>query len=78
MVRVLILVNIFSGMILYLENTDGNNTKDIRTHFKHITKTYGKVKKLGMRHFQALRTAHNPSLDELQVLCDILVKASKR
>ncbi len=65
-------------MILRIENTDGNSTKDLRQHFNYLTKTYGCVKKMGQRRFQALRTACNPSLEELQVLCEILVKASKR
>ncbi len=65
-------------MILCIENTDGNNTRNLRDHFNHLVKLYGRVKKLGQRRFQALRTAFNPNLEELQTLCEILVNASKR
>ncbi len=65
-------------MIIRIENTYGNNTREIRTHLNHLAKLYGKVKKLGQRRFQALKVACNPTLEELQTLCEILVEASKK
>jgi len=65
-------------MIIYVENTYANNTKNLRKHLKSICANFGPVKKLGQRRFQALRAAWNPTLEELKLLCEILVSASKR
>jgi hypothetical protein len=65
-------------MIFYIENTNGNNIRNIKLYFNQIIETYGNISKLDMRKFQALRIASNSFSEELQVFCNILVQASKR
>ncbi len=66
------------GIILHMENTFGNDTKDIRSHFKTIVERFGKVKKLGQRRFEELRRAFNPTIAEIIQLTDILMNNSAK
>lgn len=62
----------FYGMQLLFENSYGNEFTHIRDHYHYIKATYGKPKKLGMRRWEILKRAMNPSVEELKLLCDIL------
>jgi hypothetical protein len=61
-----------------MENTFGNDTSDIRSHYKKMNTLFGKIPNLGMRRFEQLRSALNPTIEELEELIDILVTISKR
>ncbi len=61
-----------------MENTFANDVRNLRAHFNQMAKKHGYVKKIGQRRFEALRTAWNPTVEELQLLTEILVSASKR
>jgi hypothetical protein len=54
-------------IILYIENTDGNNTRNIRLHFNQIVGIYNNIPKLDMRKFQTFRITFNSFLKKLQV-----------
>jgi hypothetical protein len=58
--------------MVLIENTYGNNTIKLRSHFSMVSESCGGVKKLGMDRFQALWRAFNPSIDELRQIVDIL------
>jgi hypothetical protein len=44
----------FYGLMVFIENTYGNNTTKLRSHFSMVSESCGGVKKLGMDRFQAL------------------------
>jgi hypothetical protein len=44
----------FYGLMILIENTYGNNTTKLRSHFSMVSESCGGVKKLGMDRFQAL------------------------
>jgi hypothetical protein len=62
----------FYGLMVLIENTYGNNTTKLRSHFSMVSESCGGVKKLRMDRFQALWRAFNPSIDELRQIADIL------
>jgi hypothetical protein len=62
----------FYGLMVLIENTYGNNTTKLRSHFSMVRESCGGVKNLGMDRFQALWRAFNPSIDELLQIADIL------
>ena len=64
-------------MWIRIENTYGNDTRNMREHLKKNKKEFGPISKLGSRRFETLYTAFEPSLDELKQLTDILVTNSK-
>lgn len=74
----MIINNYFLGISIRIENTFGNGTPDICDHFKQLTTQFGKVKKLGLRRFQILRNALNPTVEQISQISNELVKASQR
>jgi hypothetical protein len=44
----------FYGLMILIENTYGNNTTKLRSHFSMVSESCGGVKKLGMDRFQTL------------------------
>ena len=62
----------FYGMMIMIESTYGNDTHNIRAHFKQIQEKEGRVAKLGVDRFQALYRAFNASIEELSQLRDLL------
>jgi hypothetical protein len=65
-------------MVIRVENTWGNDTRDIRCHLQSNVKEFGAVKKLGQRRFLQLHAACNPAIDEIRALTDILVANSRK
>jgi len=59
------------GTQIRLETTFGNLTRNLRTHFKQLKEMFGPVKKLGMRRFEQLRSAFNPTIEELKEISSI-------
>jgi hypothetical protein len=63
---------------MQIENTFGNSTTDMRTHFKKLCSDFGTINNLGQRRFETLKTAFDPTIAELQMLINLLVTSSKR
>jgi uncharacterized Fe-S cluster-containing radical SAM superfamily enzyme len=68
----------FYGMIMLMENTFGNNTGSIRTHFKMIVQNEGKIPKLGLRRFEILWRNLNPSIVQLNEVANLFHTSSMR
>jgi hypothetical protein len=62
----------FYGILIYIENTYGNDNTLLRSHFNAVRSRFGKIKGLGVDRFEALWRAFNPSIGELKAICDIL------
>jgi len=70
----------FYGIILRLENTFGNNTKNMR-HLKQLKEKFGKVKDLGIARFENIvstnsiipyftqATLEQMKIDDLKKIC---------
>ena len=61
-----------------IESTFGNEKTDFHYHFQKIIESHHPIKKLGIRRFEVLRNALNPTRKELIKLVNILITASKR
>lgn len=57
-----------------IENTYGNNTSNLRSHFNQLDPVHN----LGQRRFELLRYALNPTIEELDQIVDILATNSKK
>jgi len=69
---------LFSAIIIRIENTYGNDTRNFRTHIAKLIKEYGPIPKLGTRRIESLRYAFDPSISELKQLVTILTSSSSR
>ncbi len=58
------------GMWMMIESTYGNNTSDLRSHFKQI-KTTENVQ-MGFDRFQAIYHSLQPSLNDFEIIVDLL------
>lgn len=50
----------------------------MRDHFQFVVKEYGSIPNIGERRFEKLRSAFDPTIEELNQLADILAQASQR
>ena len=66
------------GIIIFLENTYGNDIRSLRKHFKKFVNQNGPMKKLGLRRFELLRNCFDPPKEILKQLTDILVEESQK
>ena len=66
------------GIWILIESTWGNNFKDIRSHYKFIKETYSKISKLGLRRFQTLFSAINPTILEIDAIRNLFATTSQR
>jgi len=57
-----------TAILMRVENTYGNDTHDLRVHFKRIKTRFGGIKKLGIDRFQLLRKCFDPTIEELSFL----------
>lgn len=64
---------IILGITMNIESTFGNSSHNLRTHFNQLSEKNGSTQKLGQRRFETLKSALNPSIEELQQLVNILV-----
>lgn len=74
---VLITINII-GLWLHIENTYGNNVRNLRQHLKDMKKNGIFLKGFGIRRFEQIRHALNPSLFDLNELLSILRTSIQR
>jgi hypothetical protein len=63
---------------MLMENTYGNDTKDIRKHFKKVKETFGGVHGLGADRFQRLLSCFAPDAAQLTETCSGLAKPTKK
>lgn len=63
---------------MQLENTYGNNTHDLRNHYKLIKKEFGNIPKLGLKRFQLLRCCFNPTISQLIILSEMIGESSQK
>jgi hypothetical protein len=68
----------FYGRILLVENTWGNNVRDMRVHLKYLNEHYGKVKGLGINRFCQLIPALDPELSDIETLVLLLNGANNK
>jgi hypothetical protein len=61
-----------------IENTWGNDTRSLRSHFAAVKEEYGAVHGLGEDRFQFISAACCPTGAELKLLAEILKTAAKR
>jgi hypothetical protein len=65
---------------MMIENTFGNDSSNLRKHFQKLKEEFNKKSlswgKIGWNRFQDLRSAMNPTINEIRALTDILVKNS--
>lgn len=61
-----------------MENTYANDLKKLKKHLNSVYERFGKVFGLGQRNFMNLRSAVNPSIEEVKKLVQILVDNSRR
>ena len=73
-----LLFSCFTVIWILIENTYGNEVRNIRDHFQKVFTIYGSVKALGERRFQMLFHAFDPSLEQLKQLTSMLSDAAKR
>jgi hypothetical protein len=62
----------FYGVTILLENTYGNDKRDLRKHLKDIYQKFGSIRGLDMDRYTTLRSAFNPSIDEILEICSLL------
>ena len=62
----------FYGIMMAMENTWGNDVKNMRAHFASVKQRYRAVKKLGWDRFSALLSACTPSFEQLRQICALL------
>jgi hypothetical protein len=67
----------FYGILMVMEDTYGNSTKDIREHFQEI-KSKLQVLPFGVNRFLAIFQALDPSIEVLKEICSILEDANYR
>jgi hypothetical protein len=60
-----------------MENTYGNQVKNLEDHFKWLKQHCG-INKMGVKRFKQLKTAFAPSVGELEELLDALVENISR
>jgi hypothetical protein len=57
---------------MLIENTWGNDKREMRTHLKAISDQFGKIKGLSEDRYTSLRSALNPSIKEILEVCSLL------
>jgi hypothetical protein len=62
----------FYGLNILLENTYENDKRDLRKLLKDIYQKFGSIRGLGMDRYTTLRSAFNPSIDEILAICSLL------
>ena len=56
-----------------IENTDGNENRNLRVHLKRLKRRYGEnYPAIGIERFCFLRNNLKPTKEQLVVLCDML------
>jgi hypothetical protein len=61
------------GIVINIENTMANDTRNLREHLNLIAERFGTIPNLGQRRFEELRLAFHPTIDEILELNDILI-----
>jgi hypothetical protein len=67
----------FIGLIILLESSYGNSNRHLRQHIAEILDVAGHPPGLGINRFELLRTSLHPTIDEIKLLTNILVKNSQ-
>jgi hypothetical protein len=62
----------FYGLVIQIENSYGNDTRNLREHYKNIKLQFGEIRGMGLDRFETLWRTFNPSIEEIQQICDIL------
>jgi hypothetical protein len=65
-------LKIFYALIMEIENTWGNDVKNIREHYQQLQEDLGTISRMGIDRFQVMHSAFAPSILEFQLICDIL------
>ena len=61
------------GIIMAIENTYGNENRNLRTHLNRLKHRYKEnYPQIGMERFIFLRNNLNPTKEQLVILCDML------
>ena len=58
--------------MIIIENTYGNDSKNLRAHFQHVTKKYNKVYLLEIDCFEVFSNAFVPLISAIQNICLLL------
>jgi hypothetical protein len=67
----------FYGLVIQIENSFGNDTRNLREHYKSIKLQFGEIRGMGLDRFETLWRALNPSIEEIRQICDILHETFK-
>jgi hypothetical protein len=59
----------FYGLVIQIENSYGNDTRNLR---ERIKLRFGEIRGMGLDRFETLWRAFNPSIEEIQQICEIL------
>jgi hypothetical protein len=59
-------------LAIQIENSYGNDTRNLREHYKNIKLQFGEIRGMGLDRFETLWRALNPSIEEIRQICDIL------
>jgi hypothetical protein len=65
----------FYAITRMIENTWGNDKRNLKKHFRDISEKYGSVKGMCLDRYLSLRSAFNPSIQEILDICDLLRQA---
>jgi hypothetical protein len=65
----------FYAITMMIENTWGNNKRNLKKHFRDISEKYGSVTEMCLDRYLSLRSAFNPSIQEILDICGLLRQA---
>jgi hypothetical protein len=65
----------FYAITMMIENTWGNDKRNLKKHFRAISEIYGSVKGMCLDRYLSLRSAFNLSIQEILDICDLLRQA---
>lgn len=66
---------VIKAIQIEIENTYGNSVKNLREHFNCI---HSKIKKMGQKRFEILRSSMEMTAEEVEQLTDILKAAAQK
>jgi hypothetical protein len=58
--------------VIQIEISYGNDTRNLREHYKNIKLQFGEIRDIGLDRFETLWRALNLSIEEIRQNCDIL------
>lgn len=66
----------FYGLCILIENSYANDTTNIRSHLKKLKKSFQFP--FGIRRFQSLKLAFQPTIDEIRKIIELLKENIER